>query len=473
MRVAEEHEDGDRRASRRAMTGRPSGPVSSSRRRRRDDRLEERGEVHRSRRASRPAPDAAGWPRLRHPARRPRHVSAACRARWHQPEARTTISTTRTTAEDDHEPERPIEDGWSARPPGSGVAWRSAMSAGLDLGLDDDVAGLLERQGDLDGLADGRHVGDVHQHEVVATRFQLHRGARGRHRSRSTGCIPIIPLSSAMVSWTSTDVGDRAGGADQRVRGAACVGDRQVAGRRPIGAHRRPDPGAETIGVATVARWTPRWTRSCRRRRTAGGGRQHERATGSGRSHSDPPGSGKRHQIAGPDGRPKGPCGPCPESARPSPRSSQVAPRRRRSRCRKAEAGSRRSRPRCCPGEGVRRNGRFCHASRASITSAAPTTLTLPTHDLVAGAALAEQQPISYLVRGRFPRVLTRLRGVNSLTFGGVVDRHRRHRDRVVRAGRLPSRGAPTIGPRRPCPWSPGRTACSSSAACRSGPGGR
>ena len=42
---------------------------------------------------------------------------------------------------------------------------------------------------------------------------------------------------------------------------------------------------------------------------------------------------------------------------------------------------------RCCPGEGIRRNGCFCHASRASITSAAPTTLTQPTHDLAAGAA--------------------------------------------------------------------------------------
>jgi len=35
---------------------------------------------------------------------------------------------------------------------------------------------------------------------------------------------------------------------------------------------------------------------------------------------------------------------------------------------------------RCCPGEGIRRGGRFCHAPKASITSAAPTTLTLPTH---------------------------------------------------------------------------------------------
>jgi hypothetical protein len=42
---------------------------------------------------------------------------------------------------------------------------------------------------------------------------------------------------------------------------------------------------------------------------------------------------------------------------------------------------------RCCPGEGIRRGGCFCHASRASITSAAPTTLTQPTHDLAAGAA--------------------------------------------------------------------------------------
>src|SRR6185369_16349498 len=42
---------------------------------------------------------------------------------------------------------------------------------------------------------------------------------------------------------------------------------------------------------------------------------------------------------------------------------------------------------RCCPGEGLPRKGCFCHASRASITSAAPTTLTQPTHDLAAGAA--------------------------------------------------------------------------------------
>jgi hypothetical protein len=48
--------------------------------------------------------------------------------------------------------------------------------------------------------------------------------------------------------------------------------------------------------------------------------------------------------------------------------------------------------PRCCPGEGVRRSGLFCHAPRASITSAVPTTLTLPTHDLDAGAAWLTEQ---------------------------------------------------------------------------------
>jgi len=35
---------------------------------------------------------------------------------------------------------------------------------------------------------------------------------------------------------------------------------------------------------------------------------------------------------------------------------------------------------RCCPGKGARQGEHFCRASRASITSAAPTTLTLPTH---------------------------------------------------------------------------------------------
>ena len=47
---------------------------------------------------------------------------------------------------------------------------------------------------------------------------------------------------------------------------------------------------------------------------------------------------------------------------------------------------------RCCPGKGARQGEPFCRAARASITSAAPTTLTLPTHDLVAGAAWLFEQ---------------------------------------------------------------------------------
>ena len=80
-----------------------------------------------------------------------------------------------------------------------------------------------------------------------------------------------------------------------------------------------------------------------------------------------------------------------PDDRRSLPTDGPTLARPRRQT--KAEAGSRRNRPRSCPGEGVRRGGHFCHASRASITSAAPTTLTLPTHDLAAGAALTEQHP--------------------------------------------------------------------------------
>src|SRR4029453_18716715 len=47
--------------------------------------------------------------------------------------------------------------------------------------------------------------------------------------------------------------------------------------------------------------------------------------------------------------------------------------------------------------------GRFLHASRASITSAVPTTLTLPTHGLDAGAAwLTEQHRYPTLGLGIF-----------------------------------------------------------------------
>jgi len=44
---------------------------------------------------------------------------------------------------------------------------------------------------------------------------------------------------------------------------------------------------------------------------------------------------------------------------------------------------------RCCPGEAGPLPDHFCRVPRASITPAAPATLTLPTHDLVTGAAVA------------------------------------------------------------------------------------
>ena len=76
---------------------------------------------------------------------------------------------------------------------------------------------------------------------------------------------------------------------------------------------------------------------------------------------------------------------------------------------------------RCCPGEGIRRNGRFCRASRASITSAAPTTLTLPTHDLVAGAAwplFAAHAHFNPWIRDS--KGFDAQRDVNSLTFAAT-----------------------------------------------------
>jgi hypothetical protein len=44
---------------------------------------------------------------------------------------------------------------------------------------------------------------------------------------------------------------------------------------------------------------------------------------------------------------------------------------------------------RCCPGEAGPLPDHFCHVARASITPAAPATLTRPTHDLVTRAAVA------------------------------------------------------------------------------------
>jgi hypothetical protein len=69
---------------------------------------------------------------------------------------------------------------------------------------------------------------------------------------------------------------------------------------------------------------------------------------------------------------------------------------------RKRRSGSRRSRLECCPGEGS--TGYpivFCHVTRASITPAAPTTLTLPTHDPVTRAAASlARRPLLYPAEG-------------------------------------------------------------------------
>ena len=146
------------------------------------------------------------------------------------------------------------------------------------------------------------------------------------------------------------------------------------------------------------------------------------------------------------------------------------------SRARKRFGAVSRGKPlRCCPGEGVRRNGLFCHATKASITSAAPTTLTRPTHDLEAGAAGCLRSASTVPSDEPESKGFVRFSGENSLTF--VFSRPAVSSRRwspwsspPVRPGG-PARCAVRTRscPRHPCPWSPGRTACSSWAASRSG----
>ena len=66
----------------------------------------------------------------------------------------------------------------------------------------------------------------------------------------------------------------------------------------------------------------------------------------------------------------------------------------------KRRGGSRRSRFAAVPVKGPSQGRTFCHASRSSITSAEPTTLTQPTHDLHAGAAWLRQHRSSYQPSG-------------------------------------------------------------------------
>ena len=148
--------------------------------------------------------------------------------------------------------------------------------------------------------------------------------------------------------------------------------------------------------------------------------------------------------------------------------------------------------PRCCPGEGVRRSGHFCHAPRASITSAVPTTLTLPTHGLDAGAAwLTEQHPyptargpvfqefwhrelckfLNLPVRGSPRRVATPSSDAGARRPGTARVSPRgssRRSSRPARGAGLDRPAEPTrCGRRHPSPWSRHRRACSSWAASR------
>ena len=176
---------------------------------------------------------------------------------------------------------------------------------------------------------------------------------------------------------------------------------------------------------------------------------------------------------------------------------------------RKRRSGSRRSRFECCPGEGS--TGYpivFCHVTRASITPAAPTTLTLPTHDPVTRAAASlARRPLLYPVATLAPRVFARTRinisqhsrgisakGCEPSVAGRAATRedrdssgHPRPDPSAVRPPR-PSPMSSRWGPpgsrdcsaarrrwrrRRPCRSAPRRSGCSSSAASPAGPGGR
>lgn len=115
-----------------------------------------------------------------------------------------------------------------------------------------------------------------------------------------------------------------------------------------------------------------------------------------------------------------------------------------RQKTRKRRSGSRRSRFECCPGEGS--TGYpivFCHVTRASITPAAPTTLTLPTHDPVTRAAASlARRPLLYPVATLTPRVFVRPR-INisqhsrRLAGEGCGERSGRRRDRFAARERV------------------------------------
>ena len=93
-------------------------------------------------------------------------------------------------------------------------------------------------------------------------------------------------------------------------------------------------------------------------------------------------------------------CRPCDRGAA-SARGAR--PQRRIAARVNVRGGSRRSRLVAVPVKVSTRGRTFCRAPRSSIASAEPTTLTLPTHDLDAGAALADLQR-------RYPTAQVRIR---------------------------------------------------------------
>ena len=171
-------------------------------------------------------------------------------------------------------------------------------------------------------------------HDLVATGHDRH-AARGRDRGRDREA----PVGTA--------------------------GRRPAAGRADL--RRRHRPARVLLGPAR----TP----------AARSGREGAPADRGRLEHPDrvQPGVGRLHDLVAVDD----------ERLRPDGAGLRDAPqpRARVSLRGKERSGSRRSRSVAVPVNTPAEAGRFCHASRASITSAAPTTLTLPTHDLAAGAA--------------------------------------------------------------------------------------
>ncbi len=208
---------------------------------------------------------------------------------------------------------------------------------------------------------------------------------RGSSRQADTNASWVASLGVALVAE------DRPGGPERRI-GAL---EDEALERARIAARGAPhELGVDRLGADRWRRWPSAPSQSSARigssrGRTSGG-------------HT-PLMQGRAPRL----GRDDGPSPVVGRHRGPRPRTQPAVRAGRAIRARQKPRRLPKEPPRCCPGEGVRRSGHFCHASRASITSAAPTTLTLPTHDLDAGAAwLTEQHRYPTPATGGFPRVL-------------------------------------------------------------------